>query len=1745
MPSKRFGSFTYTLQSEFTLSDTTWYYNVPGLPKAPKTNAARLIKSLELVSNPSTRKLVLKFVKVDPNRATSSVPLDRLVHFSCADFRVGQYDEGQWKRGTARESADYLARLLKHGITINNVLYSFYGHSSSQLKSRSCYLLCGSREKTSNYIESLGDFSNIKTVAKKAKRIGLLFSSCQAVISVAEERYEDIEDITRLKYNFTDGCGLVGPDTAKLLARKLSIVAKNSRYNPSVYQIRFKGYKGIVTVEPRMRKGCWFQFRQSMRKFSGTMDPSFAVVAYSKPYTYGYLNDDIVLLLHALGISTDVLLKKQDEHFRLLQEALTEPSTAFMVLCALDKFDLAERLVLHGIENITDPLRSLVTCEYTKMLNKRQSQRCRILVQDSRLVFGACDPRDVLEEGECFLRVTDETYGGQARTIMGCEVLVTRNPCLHPGDVRKLRAVDRPELCHLKDCIIFSVKGDRPAADQMSGGDLDGDTFFVCWDPALIPSTMSQPAEYPAGPEPLLFHKITVEDRIDYFARYTSASLGRVKNLFLEWAIQKGAFSSECQELNRLHSLCVDGNRVNVPPRLERPPPVKDEILENFVLNILHREGENKAQLSIATNGSLTQFNTREVVEEILSQPRSCSEFYMLQLVHDWCRRQGTSELQEFLHYINLDALTVERRHWLLQALPPAFDYPSLIMNDLLGSNILRPKELSPYHLDYTGLRWKCIFSDQSRLSNLMEVLEQSFHQFHRKLLVLRINERFSVAIYVSNRIAVGEDILVGRAVRVIAFPHTHGDLSGHRRIVTTSVESRLYYDQNYLQLYDKQRGNTFIWIGRPANDTSAYRSKKGAANRARERQNTINAGINHDWAISIALQKFGQSTQNQIGRIRREGVQAAELYVISNTDLKSFHTLDLWLDSVDTDETIPLFEKVAPPLTIPQLSTVDWTLQPPVITALLRDQNISLLEGEQLQLDILSVLQFCFGHGETSFPAEVYRYYLESASSITAWLTPDALLDGLVKGLAYTPSNVVFFSRISPWEQAFSPNLVQVLREQAPRLVRALVQAANDIGSFAMDALQNILYETKSMSISAFGELVEHICLTVNSPEQILDLFFETLEPLCHALLKETLPVREYLTRNVFGVALDHSEEARESLGEQEDLWVFEPFQQDPTLPVLKSHRRLDAPKLKRLVAGDHVQFRLARYPENVFLTSPATFDAMVESSQPGEIVFRPLSYPPAFAAEGRWYMKHCGSFVTSKAMLDSLVKLLEDKVDACALYPLLVEGRALADTAHKFADYVARSDLNESQNRAVLASLTSPLTCIWGPPGTGKTHTVAVILQELLQRNSEDRILVTAPTHNAVDNILRRYLKHTDRIGIKPLRVSTNVRKVAQDLVQYTCDAMEGKEMNFRPEIKRRALERIQQSRLVFTTCAGAGLGLLRDEKFQIVIIDEASQQTEPMSLIPLSKGCTHAILVGDHVQLRVSTRKCAKVTDSEVSLFERLYTNCDIVNGGFSKVMLDVQYRMHPQICNFPSQEFYEGRLTTDSTCCSNSLPTNKFPWPEVETSTGKVFSRRVFAPCLAEEDIGYRSKGNINQARLCKEIYHLLTSSRSQDNGQGACDTPSEPVAILTPYTRQVEILKDHLPSSTIISTIDAFQGQEAEIIIYVTVRCNPHGDLGFLNDLRRLNVVLTRAKAGLIVIGCPRTLSTGTGTGAYISHDSFNGHAKKADSNKPLAVDGDSGPVWGRLLSSLTRVDIPTPWWNDKDKVRINSSEINQ
>lgn len=128
----------------------------------------------------------------------------------------------------------------------------------------------------------MGDFSKLKSVGKKAKRIGLLFSSAEVALDLPPDRCQDINDVATKQYIFTDGCGLISVQLANHLAQKRNILFRNRRYLPSVYQIRYRGYKGVLTLDPTLRGQIQVQFRASMRKFKNSPDYSLAIVDYSK-----------------------------------------------------------------------------------------------------------------------------------------------------------------------------------------------------------------------------------------------------------------------------------------------------------------------------------------------------------------------------------------------------------------------------------------------------------------------------------------------------------------------------------------------------------------------------------------------------------------------------------------------------------------------------------------------------------------------------------------------------------------------------------------------------------------------------------------------------------------------------------------------------------------------------------------------------------------------------------------------------------------------------------------------------------------------------------------------------------------------------------------------------------------------------------------------------------------------------------------------------------------------------------------------------------------------------------------------------------------------------------------------------------------------------------------------------------------------------------------------------------------------
>ncbi len=448
-----------------------------------------------------------------------------------------------------------------------------------------------------------------------------------------------------------------------------------------------------------------------------------------------------------------------------------------------------------------------------------------------------------------------------------------------------------------------------------------------------------------------------------------------------------------------------------------------------------------------------------------------------------------------------------------------------------------------------------------------------------------------------------------------------------------------------------------------------------------------------------------------------------------------------------------------------------------------------------------------------------------------------------------------------------------------------------------------------------------------------------------------------------------------------------------------------------------------------------------------------------------------------------DLLLGLVHDPVGTANLGPEL--GGANRRPASK------PEGLNESQKVACEAAISQRLTLIQGPPGTGKTHTAVRILQAWSSQNA-GTILAVADSNVAVDNLLEGLLG----LGVSAVRLGQPV-KVRESLREATVDAqmerhplrrdleehlelneklarripgMKGKEKGLaHRDLNRgwkevRRIERqmrddiLDRAQVLCCTCIGVGHQLLDGRRFSRVLLDEATQATEPASLVPLVRGARQIVLVGDHRQLppTVISRR-AENGGLRRSLFERL------VAMGIEPMLLDTQYRMHPAISDFPNRTFYEGRLVDGIMAAERPNPAGLL-WNDWEVPM-------AFLPVNGDELLSPDGASKENPAEagwVAKILENLLQAG----------DLEEADIGIITPYAGQVRAIRDALPErndSVEVHTVDGYQGREKEVIIFSCVRSNSDGTVGFLSDERRLNVALTRAKRGLIVIGDPDTL----------------------------------------------------------------------
>ncbi len=472
-------------------------------------------------------------------------------------------------------------------------------------------------------------------------------------------------------------------------------------------------------------------------------------------------------------------------------------------------------------------------------------------------------------------------------------------------------------------------------------------------------------------------------------------------------------------------------------------------------------------------------------------------------------------------------------------------------------------------------------------------------------------------------------------------------------------------------------------------------------------------------------------------------------------------------------------------------------------------------------------------------------------------------------------------------------------------------------------------------------------------------------------------------------------------------------------------------------------------------------------------------------FIERGALNLEQESSEVTFSRGRDALVALMDRPA-----------GRALwfGDQVPRFAeagDIAFRDEqLNPPQRRAVERAVGArDVALIHGPPGTGKTRCLVEVVRQAL--GLRRRILVTAASNVAVDNLARRLAD----CGVKVLRLGA-ADKVAPDLLEWTLhhkmaqlqemgDAQaqfdaaqriaEGKGRRLANPGKkigelRRGAHRLKdlarakvlrRSRVVCCTAGGVDAVPLGDETFDLVVLDEATQAPDPVALSALLRGGV-LVLAGDPMQLPPTV--ITQDEEASAGLTSTLFERCSARWPGEATTMLTTQYRMSDELMGYPSRAHYDGRLEAGADNRLHRLqdlvpdrPLSERdgqPWIVIDTSELEG------SEALDEVHSSIHNDGHRRQ--VAGEIQRLI------ELGIAATE-----IAAICPYAAQTERLREELcelvEEGLEIGTVDGFQGREKEVVVLDLVRSNPAGQLGFLKDIRRTNVAITRARRQLIVI----------------------------------------------------------------------------
>ncbi|KAF1344950.1 RNA dependent RNA polymerase-domain-containing protein, partial [Delphinella strobiligena] len=504
-------------------------------------------------------------------------------------FEDEDYIGRLWASATSSNQEEVYSRIeraLKQGIDIAGRHYDFLASGCSQFREHGGYFFARLPNLNADMVrEKLGQFQVINVVAKYAARIGQCFSTTRSVRQLPRNlncvTINDVKGkVDQKVYCFTDGVGGVSPFVAQLIADEFRINCPAGDY-PSVFQFRMGGNKGVLAVDPEL-KGITVALRPSQRKFESNTQ-GLEIIRVSS-YATAYLNQQIILVLSSLGVPDKVFVDKMVNELKRIDLAMTHRQTALDLLLKNVDFNqvtvaMAE-MIMDGFMETKEPFVLSLLQLWRAWRMKFLKEKAHMAAEQGAFVLGCTDETKTLSMNdagglpEIFIQVKDDT--GNYKPQEGI-CLLARNPSLHPGDVRVVKAVFCSKLLHLKDVVVLPQKGDRDLANMCSGGDLDGDDYLVMWDKALFPPESGwnySPMDF-TPPIPRMGVGVVTKDQLtENFINYIKNDrLGTVATLHRAWAdwhSKAGGVKHEnCQRLAQLHSIAVDFPKSGIPAEID------------------------------------------------------------------------------------------------------------------------------------------------------------------------------------------------------------------------------------------------------------------------------------------------------------------------------------------------------------------------------------------------------------------------------------------------------------------------------------------------------------------------------------------------------------------------------------------------------------------------------------------------------------------------------------------------------------------------------------------------------------------------------------------------------------------------------------------------------------------------------------------------------------------------------------------------------------------------------------------------------------------------------------------------------------------------------------------------------------------------------------------------------------------------------------------------------------------------